>query len=210
MSYAENLWLFLLLVGGIIIVPGMDMLYVLTSGLSGGRRAGLSATAGTMAGGAIHTLYGTLGTAILVALAPAFYVPLLVAGALYMIWIGFSLVRSTVVVESVEAGAARSLAVTFRRAFLTCLMNPKAYLFVIAVYPQFLRPEYGPFWLQGLAMGAITALVQAVVYGAIALAAARAGGLLTGHPGATIWFSRGAGILLIVAACLTLWQGMAG
>ena len=45
MSYTENIWLFFVLLLGIILVPGMDMLYVLTNALTGGRRAGLSATA---------------------------------------------------------------------------------------------------------------------------------------------------------------------
>ena len=43
MTYAENLWLFFLLLFGIIIVPGMDMLFVLTNALTRGRPAGLSA-----------------------------------------------------------------------------------------------------------------------------------------------------------------------
>ena len=36
MGYAENLWLFFLLLFGIIIVPGMDMLFVLANSLTGG------------------------------------------------------------------------------------------------------------------------------------------------------------------------------
>ena len=53
MTYAENLWLFFLLLFGIIIVPGMDMLFVLANALTRGRAAGLSATAGIMIGGAV-------------------------------------------------------------------------------------------------------------------------------------------------------------
>src|SRR5580658_5141390 len=61
MTYAENLWLFFILLFGIIIVPGMDMLFVLTNALTRGRPAGLSATAGIMTGGAGHALIGALG-----------------------------------------------------------------------------------------------------------------------------------------------------
>ena len=56
MSYAENLWIFFILLFGIIIVPGMDMLFVLANALTGGRQAGLSATGGVMFGGAILAL----------------------------------------------------------------------------------------------------------------------------------------------------------
>jgi threonine/homoserine/homoserine lactone efflux protein len=39
LSYSQNLWLFFVLLFGIIVVPGMDMLFVLTNALTGGRRA---------------------------------------------------------------------------------------------------------------------------------------------------------------------------
>ena len=42
MTYAENLWLFTLLLAGIIVVPGMDMIFVIANGLTGGRRAGMA------------------------------------------------------------------------------------------------------------------------------------------------------------------------
>ena len=80
MTYSENLWLFFLLVSGIIIVPGMDMVFVLASALSGGRRAGLSATFGIMAGGLVHTLYAALGVGMLLHFAPKLFNGLLVLG----------------------------------------------------------------------------------------------------------------------------------
>ncbi|MCF3638574.1 LysE family translocator, partial [Rhizobium sp. TRM95111] len=64
MTYAENLWLFFLLLTGIIVVPGMDMVFVLASALSGGRRAGLTAVFGIMTGGLVHTLYAALGVGV--------------------------------------------------------------------------------------------------------------------------------------------------
>ena len=59
MNYTENLWLFFVLLFGIIAVPGMDMLFVLANALTGGSNRGLAATAGIMLGGAVHTLNGT-------------------------------------------------------------------------------------------------------------------------------------------------------
>lgn len=207
MDYSQALWLFLVLVTGIIIVPGMDMIFVLASSLSGGRRLGLTATAGTMAGGAVHAIYGTLGAGLLVAFAPQLFLPLLVAGGLYMIWIGITLVRSSITVETVEEGRQAGAFKVFRQAVMTCLLNPKAYIFVLAVYPQFLKPEFGPIWRQGLMLGIITAVVQFVIYGAVALAGDRARAFLLGSPAATVRVGRAAGVLLILAAAFTLWQG---
>ena len=73
MSYTENIWIFFVLLLGIIMVPGMDMLFVLTNALTGGRRAGLSATFGIMAGGVVHTLFGAIGVGVLMKLAPQLF-----------------------------------------------------------------------------------------------------------------------------------------
>lgn len=70
LSYVESLWLYFVLVSGIIIVPGMGMMFVMANGLTTGRRAGLLATSGLMLGGAAHTVIGSLLVAGLSTLIP--------------------------------------------------------------------------------------------------------------------------------------------
>ena len=209
MTYSENLWLFFLLLTGIIVVPGMDMVFVLASALSGGRKAGLSATFGIMAGGLVHTLYAALGVGALLSFAPKLFDVLLIAGALYVAYIGWQLLRSAIVVDAVDALDRRGLATRFRQGALTSLMNPKAYLFMLAVFPQFLRPEFGPLWRQALIMLLMIWATQLAVYGGLALAAARGRDALTGNPAATRFIGRAAGVLLLAIAALTVWRGLA-
>ncbi|UXT48253.1 LysE family translocator [Agrobacterium tumefaciens] len=208
MSYAENLWLFFLVLFGIIILPGMDMLFVLASALTGGKRTGLSAASGMSAGGIVHSLYGAAGVGLLAAWMPSLFLPLLIAGAAYMVWIGIGLMRSAIVVNGEEAQASASVRKAFWRAVLTCLSNPKAYLFMMAIYPQFLKPSYGPIWMQGMVMGAMVAVTQFTVYGALALTADKSRQWLVSSPGATIFIGRAAGFMLIAAALLTLWEAL--
>lgn len=208
MSYAENLWLFFLVLFGIIILPGMDMLFVLASALTGGRKTGLSAASGMSAGGIVHSLYGAAGVGLLAAWMPSLFLPLLIAGAAYMVWIGIGLMGSAIVVNGEEAQASASVRKAFWRAVLTCLSNPKAYLFMMAIYPQFLKPAYGPIWMQGMVMGAMVAVTQFTVYGALALTADKSRQWLVSSPGATIFIGRAAGFMLIAAALLTLWEAL--
>lgn len=214
MSYATNLWLFLMLLAGIIIVPGMDMLFVLSNTLAGGRRAGFAATAGIAAGGVGHTLWGAFGAGVLALWLPQVFTLLVVVGAGYMIWIGASLMRTALVldVDAAEAPVAgrRSSWRAFRQGALTCLVNPKAYVFILAVYPQFVKPHFGPIWAQALVMGLMTALMQLAIYGALALAAARGRDALVANPGLAARLGRGAGALIVAVALVTLWQGLAG
>jgi threonine/homoserine/homoserine lactone efflux protein len=207
MTYAYNLWLFTLLLFGIIIVPGMDMLFVLANALTGGLRSGLAATAGIMTGGAVHTLLGAAGVGVLLVLAPSVFNVMLLAGAAYMAWIGFTLMRSAITVGSVGAMPSRSMGVVFRQGAITCLVNPKAYLFVFAVYPQFLKPQYGPVWSQALVMGVLTCLMQLGVYGGLAFAAGRGRDFLIGNKRATMWTARVAGLVLVLIAAATVWNG---
>jgi threonine/homoserine/homoserine lactone efflux protein len=210
MSYTENIWIFFVLLLGIILVPGMDMLFVLTNALTGGRRAGLSATSGIMAGGVVHTLFGAIGVGVLMRLAPQLFTLLIFAGAAYMAWIGITLVRSSISVQSVGASESRSHWVAFRQGAITCILNPKAYLFVFSVYPQFMRPQYGSIWSQATVMGTMTVLTQLGIYGGLALAASKSRDFLVSRPGTTMFVGRAAGYLFLVIALLTAWHGWAG
>ncbi|HLW91788.1 MAG TPA: LysE family translocator [Roseiarcus sp.] len=207
MTYAASLWIFFILLFGIIIVPGMDMLFVLANALTGGRRMGLFATAGIMAGGAYHTFLGVLGVGVLLKLAPSLFLILLLAGAAYMAWIGVTLVQSSIVVGPIGAAKSRSPRVAFRQGAITCMLNPKAYLFTLAVYPQFISPAFGPLLAQALILGAMTVLTQLGIYGSVALAAGAGRDFLQSHPNAIILIGRAAGALFIVAAAFTAWHG---
>lgn len=208
MDYTQALWIYLILLFGIIVVPGMDMFFVLTNALTRGRRAGLSAVGGIMVGGAVHTLFGALAVGLLTQLPGMIFQTMILVGAVYMAWIGYTLLRSSITVDSIGGASTRSDWVAFRQGLVTCLLNPKAYLFVLAVFPQFMRPEYGPIWSQALVMGLMTVIMQFVIYGALALAAGKGRDALVGHPQVTIWIGRGAGALFVAVALFTAWHGM--
>ncbi|WP_292661189.1 LysE family transporter, partial [Mesorhizobium sp.] len=103
---------------------------------------------------------------------------------------------------------SRSAWKAFRQGFVTCLINPKAYLFVLAVYPQFLKPDYGPIWMQATIMGLLTVVTQAAIYGGLAITAGRSRNLLIANPRATIFAGRAAGLLLFAVSVFTAWEGL--
>ena len=208
MTYSDALWIYLVLVFGIIVVPGMDMLFVLANALTGGRRAGLAATGGIMAGGVAHTIFGATAVGVLARSAPGLLSALVLVGAAYMAWIGITLMRTAITVDAVGSANTRSQWVAFRQGLVTCLLNPKAYLFTFSVFPQFIRPEYGPLWSQALVIGIITVLMQLTIYGGLAFAAGRSRDFLVASPQITIWIGRGAGLLFLVVAVFTAWHGL--
>ncbi len=174
MDAVPQMWMFFLMVFGIIVLPGMDMAVVMANALAGGRARGMLALAGVIAGGVCHVVASALGIGLIVQAFPAVFNTLLLAGAAYVAWIGWSLWRHAREVHLPAASAAVGPWATFRQAALTNLLNPKAYLFMLAVFPQFLRPERGDVWLQSALLWLVIAATQAVVYGGVALAAAGA------------------------------------
>jgi threonine/homoserine/homoserine lactone efflux protein len=208
MTYFQSVWLFSVLLFGIIIVPGMDMFFVMANSLAGGRKMGLAATLGVMAGGVYHSVFGAVAVGIVLSMAPQLLTAILIASALYMAWIGASLVRSSITVASIGTADGKSLRRAFVQGLVTCVLNPKAYVFVIAVYPTFIQPRFGPIWSQALVMGALTMLMQLGIYGTVAIAAAKGRDLVIRNPAATIWTGRIVGAVFVAVAIITLWEAL--
>jgi len=206
MTQAANLWLYFIVVFGVIALPGLDMAFVMGSSMLGGRRSGMAAVAGIIAGGFCHLCMGALGVAVVLQYWPPLFKLMLLGGAVYIAWMGYGLLRSDSIFHPAPGAEAMSDAVIFRRALTTSLLNPKAYIFMLAIFPQFLRPGQGPLWLQSGLLGGITALTQLGVYGALAYAASGASGWFATHPAEATVAARIMGLLLIATAILSACQ----
>jgi threonine/homoserine/homoserine lactone efflux protein len=207
-SSTAYLWLYFVIVLGVIALPGLDMAYVLANSLVGGQSAAIAAVAGIVAGGICHVAMGALGVAAILQLWPALFNALLLAGAAYIGWIGIGLLRGGAGAFVLPSGAApRPASSVFLQGMLTCLLNPKAYVFMLAIFPQFLRPGQGPLWAQASALGVITAATQAGVYGGVALLAHRAGQGFGANAAAHTIAARAVGALLVGSGALTVVHG---
>ena len=210
LSHSSHFGLYFVLVAGIIVLPGMDMAFVMASTLVGGRKAGAAAVAGIVTGGMVHVGLGALGVGLLLLSAPRLFNVLLVAGSLYVAWMGWALLRGASALGDVREEASRPLHSTFGRALLTCLLNAKAYVFMLAVFPQFLRAEVGSIVAQAIVLGAITSATQVLVYGGVAAAASGLRAWLRGHAQAQVALGQGVGGLLLIVAAWTVWTGWQG
>lgn len=212
MDSVSHLWIFFGLVFGVVLLPGLDMACVLACALGGGRRAGLASVGGIATAAVAHVAIGGAGLAAILLLQPALFNALLVAGAAYVAWIGLALVRSGALFDARGAHTAAALAppIAYRRGMLTNLLNPKAYAFMLAVFPQFVRKEWGPVWLQAVVLGAIIVATQLSVYGTVVLAASHARGWLAARPRTLARLGRGVGLLLLAVALLSALEGWRG
>ncbi len=210
MDQAAQLWLFFLLVFGVVLLPGLDMAYVLGCSLTGGARTGLSAVGGIVTGSICHMLMAVLGVSVLLKTVPGAFNLMLLAGAAYIAWIGWSVLRSHAVFNTDPQARARTCTAAWRRGVLSIMLNPKAYLFTLAVLPQFLHPRTGMIWMQAGVLWVIIATTQIGVYGGVAVAAGKLRDWLAARPAAGITINRTVGTTLMLAALLTAWHGWQG
>jgi threonine/homoserine/homoserine lactone efflux protein len=128
------------------LTPGPDVLYIVSSALKGGVRAGMVAALGIVSGCFVHVLAAALGVGALLATSAAAFTALKWLGAAYLLWMGVKLLWArrggTVIVPAqVSADVAPvHLGRIYRRGFLTNVLNPKVALFFLAFVPQFIAP----------------------------------------------------------------------
>jgi threonine/homoserine/homoserine lactone efflux protein len=207
LHHTSHYWLYFVLVAGIVAVPGMDMAYALSSSLINGRKAGFAAVAGSIAGGGAHVIMSALGIGLLLQVSTLAFNGLLLAGAFYIAWMGYSMLRSPSALSEVADQPEQSAWRTFARAVTTCLLNPKAYIFMIAVFPQFLKPQYGSLVLQSLILWLLGAVAQFLIYGSVVLTAAQFREWLLGSESNQKAVSRVVGLMMIATAVWTLATG---
>lgn len=134
--------------------PGADLLLTVSRTLQGGARAGVAAALGVNAGCVLHALGAAFGLAALLAVSPLAFAALKSAGAAYLVWLGWGLLRQAwrgpASGPAAPAGDASvsthpspqgQLFSDFRTGLLTNLLNPKVLLFFLAFLPQFIAPS---------------------------------------------------------------------
>ncbi|MGV9380563.1 leucine efflux protein LeuE [Nonomuraea sp. NPDC003707] len=155
-----NFWTYVIGALLIILLPGPNSLYVLSFAAQNGVRQGYRAAAGVFIGDTVLMFLTAAGAASLLRSNPLLFMIVKYAGAGYLAWIGFQMIR----------GAWRSRKATeeekpqvkmerqprpFRKALVISLLNPKAILFFVSFFVQFVDPGYATPALSFLILGAI-------------------------------------------------------
>jgi len=158
------------------IVPGPNITVIIASGLQRGPLAGIAAVAGTQIGIFTQVVVVALGfNAVMGFMAQAFdWLKLL--GALYLIYLGFTMVRASGKLANGKALKQLSLFRLALRGFLVNWSNPKTLLFIGAFIPQFVstdQPAFSQIMVLGLIFVGVTTLVDGT-YGVLAGSAAQA------------------------------------
>ena len=136
----------LFIVSGLLLnmMPGPDSLLIMLRSGSQGWRAGSVAALGIGTGTMVHVLAAALGLSALLSASAELFAIIKLMGALYLVYLGVSLLRqgvsSPVASEPAVSLPALSYGRIFRQGLLTNVLNPKVALFFLAFVPQFIDP----------------------------------------------------------------------
>ena len=166
-----DIWTYIIGTVAIILLPGPNSLYVLSTAARHGVRAGYRAAAGVFLGDWVLMGAAALGVASLLKAYPPVFFVVKWAGAGYLAYVGITMavqairrarrplrVDEVAVVEEPSPGVGRP----FHRALFISLLNPKAILFFISFFIQFVDPAYGMPALSFLILGAICQLFSVI------------------------------------------------
>ncbi|MEU4515274.1 leucine efflux protein LeuE [Nonomuraea wenchangensis] len=153
----------------IILLPGPNSLYVLSFSARHGVRQGYRAAAGVFVGDTVLMFLAAAGAASLLRSNAVLFTIVKYAGAGYLAWIGFQMIRDAwrswrargveaVPAEAAEAAVEKAVGMRprpFRKALAISLLNPKAILFFVSFFVQFVDPAYPAPALSFLILGAV-------------------------------------------------------
>ncbi|MCX8134625.1 MAG: LysE family translocator [Roseococcus sp.] len=193
MPDSTTLLLFLAAALVLALSPGPGMLYVAARSMAAGRRAGVLSSLGTGVGGLAHVLAGALGVSALVLASAELFTLLKLAGALYLLWLGWRTFRNAGEEQELVLGRAGR---PFREGVLVEALNPKTAAFFLAFLPQFVSAEAGSVLVQFAVLGTLCVVLNTGVDLLVALLAERLRQGLLDWPGMLRRLRQGSGAAL--------------
>ncbi|MFC9503831.1 LysE family translocator [Streptomyces sp. NPDC057002] len=196
----------------LIFTPGADWAYAISAGLRD--RSVVPAVAGLVAGYAGYTLLAVAGLVVIVASSGTLLTALTVAGAGYLVWLGWGVLRQPAALAASEAevGAASGAGASRLRIMLKGAgisgLNPKALLLYFSLFPQFIDPAGGwPVATQTGLFGTLHMTACAVVYLGVGVLART---VLSTRPSAARAVTRASGALMIAIGGFLLLERLVG
>ena len=177
----STLALFSLACLALTATPGPDVLLIASRSIAQGKTSGFATLAGIQVGTFGHALAAALGLSQLFLAVPLAYDVVRYAGAAYLLYLACKAFRSSGTAFAPPIGLPRyPIRSVFRQGLLTNLLNPKMALFVLALFPQFVRPDAGNVAVQIMVLATILNLIGLAVNGVVVLMASRLGRAFTG------------------------------
>ena len=189
-----------------VVTPGADWAYAIAAGLR--HRVVLPAVGGLLVGHLAATVVVAAGVGALLAQAPLLLSVLTAVGAVYLAWLGISMLARPALPQAGVDETPRSWLRQAAKGAGISGLNPKVFLLFLAVLPQFTDPNAAwPLALQIVVLGLVHVTSCAVVYTGVGTGARR---VLRARPAGALAVTRSSGAAMIVIGVMLLGEKLIG
>ena len=189
--------LFITVSWALILVPGPDMLYVITRGMTHGRRAGMLSAIGVVCGILVHTLAAALGLTVIFQTSALAFLIVKYVGAVYLVYLGIKAWREKSVISLQVSSSTANSQRLFWQGVLSNVLNPKIAIFFLAFLPQFVDRGSSQVTLQLIALGLTFAFLGLLFLLVVGYSSGTIGSWITHRPQYTQFLGRVSGGILI-------------
>lgn len=174
--------LFLTVSWALIIAPGPDMLYVITRGVTHGRKAGMLSAVGVICGILVHTTAAALGLTLIFQTSAFAFMIVKYLGAAYLIYLGIKAWREKNVFRIQTSSSTISSRQLFWQGVLSNVLNPKIAVFFLAFLPQFVDKGGSQVILQLILLGLTFAFLGLIFLVVVGYSSGTIGSWITRRP----------------------------
>lgn len=148
----------------IIVIPGPSVVFTIGRALAYGRGVALATVVGNTLGLVTIVVLVALGLGVVVQESILVFTVLKLGGAAYLVWLGLEAFRRRkefLAYDGVEAirGSPMTWARSIRQGYVVGASNPKGYMMLAAVLPQFVDRGAGQVQLQMLLLGLLATTI---------------------------------------------------
>ncbi len=179
MPTTPQLLVFCLTVTILLLTPGPNFVYVLTRGITQGRRPALLAVLGLGLGVLVHTTLASIGVSALIHSSYLAFQIIKYAGSLYLLYLGIKTLRNPAPLRLTSPASAVAQPGYYRQilgqSLIASLTNPKTILFFLSFLPQFVNHNAANVTPQLFLLGGIYMVLTVLIYGLLAYFAGQIG-----------------------------------
>ncbi|MCM0148979.1 LysE family translocator [Photobacterium galatheae] len=161
----QTLLLFSLASISLNLVPGPDVIYIVSNTMRGKMRSGIQAALGLGIGYLGHTMAAVLGLSALILNSALLFSIVKYLGAAYLLYLGISSIRNCLRGESqlIDTSALKNTSNVFKQGVIVSVLNPKVALFFLSFLPQFVDVTAGNVTTQLFVLGAVFSVLATII-----------------------------------------------
>ncbi|MGG1289814.1 LysE family translocator [Bacillus smithii] len=163
------------------LMPGPDILFVMTQSISQDKKAGIATTLGLCSGLIVHISAATLGVSAIIYQSALAFAIVKYTGAAYLLYLAWQSFKEKETGFTFHQNNPLKYTSLYKKGILMNLLNPKVSLFFLALLPQFVDKSIGHIPLQMFLLGIIFLVQAFAVFVAVSVFSEKLGRVLFHH-----------------------------